>query len=348
MAAAGLGDREFIIAHASVLAQAMCARLAVAPPHMILAASANKGYHKIECRWRWSRYFNMSGLPYVADWVLPARGCQRKDKALQLQQQMASMSGLVNVSSANEAFGAFVRREPFSFTVSAGDFRAKVLHTPSCRHLIADLQVNGCSLPRFTPSSIALQAAASFVGSFGAGGFVSLHVRRGDSVGLGCSTAPQHLKLLLNCRLGQHNGTLPAIVLFTDERDPAYVADVLAMLRTFAVVAVHGDAALLSLLVNPHVDPHVDPHGNEDPAVDNYLLFVASAAAKATATLHLEFGGHRDGMGRVEPTLAEHCDRVVRCRRNSHLFLKVEPNGGAAVGPSQPHLQAERHNRAKL
>ena len=36
--------------------------------------------------------------------------------------------------------------------------------------------------------------------------------------------APQHLALLLNCALDQHNDTLSAILLFTDEHDPAYVA----------------------------------------------------------------------------------------------------------------------------
>ena len=53
--------------------------------------------------------------------------------------------------------------------------------------------------------------------------------------------------------------------------------------------------------------------------LDNYLLFVATAAVKARAVMKLEFGGHRVAYG---PTMAEHCDHQVQCERNGN-----EPSG---------------------
>jgi hypothetical protein len=153
-----------------------------------------------------------------------------------------------------------------------------------------------------------------------------LHIRRGDTVKLGCNTAPDHVDLLLNCHLGHFNGTFPTIVLFTDERDKGYIEAVGAVLRKYAVRGIHGDSELLSLLVEKQT-----LRGESDPtSVDNYFLFVASSAVKARASVQLEFGGHKDSTGRQPKSMAEHCERQVRCKRNN-LFLPA-----AGLTPQMP------------
>jgi len=296
---AGLGDRLFIISHAVTLAKALCARVSIAPPHMMLSPTHNQGMHGIQCGWRWSRYFDLAATA-VDEWNLPAR-CQNKVVALTAQQHAATRRGCLPVSDMSEAFEVFKTGELFALSVAMGDFRSGVLQS-SCRQHISDLQSNSCSQDAFLPSPMVQSAVESFVGSFGGGPFATLHIRRGDTVKLGCDTSPARVGMFLNCRLGHQNGSFPAIILFTDERDGAYIESVLKVLRAHSAISMHGDAELSALLKQ---------NGAAD--LDNYLIYVASSAVKGRARIQLEFGGHRESS-----MMAAYCDRQVRCERSGN------------------------------
>ncbi len=70
--------------------------------------------------------------------------------------------------------------------------------------------------------------------------------------------------MVLNCALGEFNGTYPAIILFTDETDSAYLQRVLQIMHKFAKVAIHGDADARKLLGR---------NGTILSSADNYLIY---------------------------------------------------------------------------
>jgi len=310
---AGLGDRSYIINTLVIFAQALCARVIIPPPSMMLSKRHNNNV-LVDCSWEWKRYFDRANLsPLVVDWyevLSQYPRCPLRDKNADFLalKEYVSEKGHVQAANMARAFDLFVKGVPFvlytnSFGPTNGIYN-EVMLQPSCREAVQELKKVPACKPNLAMSPLPLRVAADLVHGFER--YLALHIRRTDSSVDGCDNSPSNVRLLLNCHLGEYNGDFPAIVMFTDETDTAYLLEVMAIMRVFAKDVVHLDAAAKVRLRELGVD---------DVEADNYLVYQVSSALRAHPSLRtpgrimLEFGGHGAGT-------KERCDSQTRCERN--------------------------------
>jgi hypothetical protein len=172
--------------------------------------------------------------------------------------------------------------------------------------------IPGCNRVAMGVSPLPVSVAAHLV--TGLETYLTIHIRRTDTLHNGCDTSPAKVRLYLNCWVGQFNGSFPAIVLFTDDTDEAFLSEVLSVLGEFALKVVHCDAAAKVRFKELGVDADTD----------NYLVYEVSVAIRNHPSLQkpgrikLEFGGHGPG-------IAEQCARKTACERNGNAGLALAP-----------------------
>ena len=334
---AGIGDRAFVVETMGTLAQALCARVVIPPPYMMLSAEHNV-FGPVNCSYSWGRYWDVDSFfrPLVADghaatvieWAeyggwSPYDGTCRRDGLSELEslKKKASVQyGLSPVSSLEEAFVRHREGVPFVLPVKAGYVYRSILPDEFCsKQIRAFREEPRCRSPRRSMSPSIRKVALAMIENVRP--FAILHLRRGDTKALGCDNSPGKVRLMLNCVLGQYQGQFPGIYLFTDETDATYIDDVLAVARNFSVLVAHGDAAAAERFKALGVD---------GVATDNYLVYAVfetlkeQVRAMSAENCAKAQGGCRGpnpvliSMGGHGPRTREQCVKQTHCRRNGN------------------------------
>ena len=305
---AGISDRSYVMVTMGTFAQSLCATLYVPPPYVVLTTSHNHGA-RLQCNWTWGRYFNTAKMSPVIVELNSANStginrCAGKVDAVAYRNMESTLSqGRRVARSMDEAYVFSAKHIPFIYKLSMHDMYQTVMKSACVnKTVIQNLRISGCDYVQREPCAVARQVANELVGSFER--FAVLHVRRGDTLRLGCDPSPERVRLFLNCQLGRYDRIFPVIFFFSDDNDPMFVSDILAMLKQFTPHPVHGDTSSSSIL------KHI---GIEQPD-DDYLIYTVLNALRDLAlasppSIQLEFGGHGAEM-------KERCDRMIQCAGN--------------------------------
>lgn len=275
---AGIGDRSYIVNSAASYAQALCATLVIPPPTFMLSEKHNNNNH-VNCSWGWGRYWDMEpSRPFIKDWyevLAQFPVCPRRNKYADLKEleRYAKDTGHVTAANMAQAFDLYRAGTPFALFMNPNgptNGLYNLVLPSSCGGgpggVLRELRaIPGCQ-NGLGVSPLPVSVAADLVR--GLETYLTIHIRRTDTLVYGCDTSPAKVRLYLNCQLGQFNGSFPAIVLFTDDTHEAFLSEVLSVLGEFALKVVHGDAAAKVRFKELGVDADTD----------NYLVYEVSLA----------------------------------------------------------------------
>lgn len=215
-------------------------RLAILPP-LHLDARHNFGVRR---EWRWERYFDF-GASSLTDAKGQRHPLPIADHPPRKGAQTLYLRGRAQIPNRARGYPLVVRR------ISRPLFREAL---PTNDWPAAKVELRACARARSLARPVVLRLRA-----LGDGGFVSVHVRRGDRVAAGdypdWLTAPPHIR---RCLLDRGVADGAVVYVASDERDPEFWRPLQKTYRLFR----YADFPTLDALI-----------AGADEAPDNYLLF---------------------------------------------------------------------------
>ncbi|KAJ8611369.1 hypothetical protein CTAYLR_006479 [Chrysophaeum taylorii] len=324
---AGLVDRTSSIAHVANMAASVCARVVVPPPCELLSTTRHNLGKALPCTEGWSRY---ASIRYAM--ASDAEALPLAESTHQVEARVVSPTAESVAAGYDEAWRLAAAGTSFAWQIganyrewkrSAQEHVAGVA-VSTARRKARRSNISRCEYVVTGPSPRVAALADDFVRSTRLPSrFATLHVRRtGDEKssssssskrrrGATCDTSVAAVTRYAACSLlplgtllgasSASSSFLDAVVLFTDERDEAYVAAVVANLEATLRAAggarvVHGDAALRALAARDRDD--------------NFFIFGAAMSVMHRARVRL----------RMQRTHCEPCDRAAR---DAHLRTKL-------------------------
>jgi hypothetical protein len=299
--AGGLDDRIWMLSHASLLATSLCARIVTSSPKYQLVGKHNN-FRPLDTRFWWDRYFDLGDLGDGTT-VMVSDGERGPETNTSLGNPQAASyfprnligpSTHANVTEAyKEARRAAVAQTPFTWQANEHvwypHFWLSQLRTYDldCDKGINDDFVNpnnddafpefnnGRPWSFFSESGQVRDHAVAALAKLGVNenDLHTLHIRRGD-VANNCNTSAAYLSVFMNrCDvLSPMQGDAEALVFFTDETDPTYLADLTAALSLprWGGRVYNGDQAVMDVM---------SPEDKED----NYFVYAVASSIMASS-----------------------------------------------------------------
>jgi len=326
---AGIEDRGNILNRFSTYAEALCARLLVPKPCMLLGNHNNLN-GKVSCDHGWGFYFDLgNGSRFIEENSKLVPG---------VSKTTPSLLGLESTfehrlqGDLDTAFKLFAKGTPFFL-------RYEIVriweHIIPCDPVVTRLRESGCNhfqhqIPEgkeVIVGSPLVATTAEHMTRTVRGIFSVLHVRRGDlKDNSNCGTFLEDLRATLNDRLKEDPRVFDTIFLFTDETDEGYLSSVLVMLREFCRDSIHGDPAAAAQLAK---------EGISNP--DNYLVYMVSNEVKA---LSVHGGGFSWKLGRgncrstSQPATAQ-VNTQLPTKPSQQISKPSSSGGGLGCGPNK-------------
>ena len=339
----GLDDRIWMLSHASLLATSLCARVVTSTPSTQLPLKHNN-WKKVDSRFWWDRYFDLGDLGdgrtimvsdeerswLAKDGTSSGDGSSDPLEASIFPQYRIGPSVAANVTEAyEEARMAAVAQTPFTWYADQ-----HVWYPHFWLHKLADYDL-GCDKGRtddftnpnldsafpefnngrpwsfFSESRQVRDHATAVLAKLGVheSDLHTLHVRRGD-VAENCNTTAAYLALFMSrCDvLSPMKGDTEALVFFTDETDPKYLADLTAALSLprWGGRVYNGDQAVMDVM------------GDEDKE-DNYFVYAVASSVMASSTRQWEI---RSTKGRCEAE--DTCANPLMSKADAEAQLQSE------------------------
>lgn len=322
---AGLKDRNNVVNRAIYIGAFLCAKVIIPPPYMMLSHYHNQG--RMDCNWQWSRYWDMpSYYPLLTDWFAlkssssfsqshsslpitspqvcsdqlqckPSTHCRNKTSVLQdliLFVEKQGYEVVYNIEDALETYmgGSVV---PFALPIIASNMFNKTFRA-TCLPLFRDQSDSHCShldleeRSWLLPAKAVSEVAEDVIGSLESSEYLLVHLRRGDTLSRSdkCDNSPLQINFMLKCKRSG-SGKFKLIVYSTDDRNPKYLKQAEAVMRSHSELAVVGLDVLVKnkLLSRSYKD------------ADNYLVYQVLEEIKrlSPSDAVVEFGGHSKDTG---------------------------------------------------
>ena len=312
-----------------VFAEALCAKLLIPPPAMLLGNSNSNGKYPFHCSWEWSRYIDWPLRSAALDsWNISDRnlGCEDSSKALADVEAIES-STRQTAHDLSAAYDFYSKGISFTFTIATEDVRAEMAKKSLCHSVHAQLKTSGC-VAKLTSSRVILEAAAEYAKLIGK--FSILDIRRGSKQNSthACNDSAPKIRMFATCQLAE----TPAIVFLTNDEDESYAESIKKELSLVAPLIVNGKVEVSQFLSARK--------GVRD--VDQYLSFLTVMALRSSAVEYARYGKSDQESNAL-------CESETHCAKNrSEITYSMKTDAHCTYINSKIHKPACATPCAKL